>query len=277
MRHAVHGKILNRTSAHRLAMRRNLCQSLIEHGELRTTVVKAKDVRAMIERLIQLAVDAAIATEADDKIKAVALRQRAIAILNDRQIIPAEHREAYDAMSDSQRARVLRSRSGRRYRASIARAGSIKFTAESVIHRLFAVIGPEMKKRNEARGCQGGYTRVIKLADRRLGDGGQLAILQIVGADDQERPKNKGKTERRRKAAVRYAFYAGKPLKRRGKASKSTADDDGSTATAVETADAEAETSEAPAAEEPAVEETTAEAPAQDEVKPDESAEESKS
>ena len=254
MRHAVHGKILNRTSAHRLAMRRNLCQSLIEHGELRTTIVKAKDVRAMAERLIQLAVDTAVATEADDKIKAVALRQRAIAILNDRQIIPAEHREAYDMMTDKQRDRVLRNRSGRRYRASIARPGHINFTSESVIHRLFAVIGPEMKKRNDARGCQGGYTRVIKLADRRLGDGGQLAILQIVGADDTARPKNKGKTERRRKAAVRYAFYAGKPLKRRGKSSSKSTADEAVKPAAVETAEAEAPVAEAPQVEAPAEE-----------------------
>jgi large subunit ribosomal protein L17 len=255
MRHAVGGKILNRTSEHRLAMRRNLCQSLIEHGQLRTTIVKAKDVRAMAERLIQLAVDAAVATENGDAIRAVTLRQRAIAIMNDRQIIPAEHRDEYDAMSDKLRARVLRSKSGRRYRASISRPGNVKFTAESVIHRLFTVIGPEMKKRNEARGCQGGYTRVIKLSDRRLGDGGQLAILQIVGADDQVRPKNKGKTERRRKAAVRYAFYAGKPIKRRGK-SKSAAEEEAATTTVVDTAEASAVEETAAALEAPAMDET---------------------
>lgn len=219
MRHAIRGRTLSRTPAHRVALRRNLCQSLIEHGEIRTTVIKAKEVKAMAEKLIQLAVDAAAALESGDregKVRAVTLRQRAIAMLNDRQIIPAEQRAEYDALSDAKRAKVLRSRSGRRYRSSTTRPG-VKFTAESVIHRLFAEIGPRMKQRNEARNCRGGYCRVIKLADRRLGDGGQLAILQIVSADDEPRSKGSDRTERKRKARVRYAAYAGKTLPQRGR------------------------------------------------------------
>jgi large subunit ribosomal protein L17 len=190
--------------SHRLALRRNLVQSLIEHGEVRTTLPKAKEVRAFAERLVTLAIDGSLAA-----------RQRAIALLNDRAIIPAEHRAAYDGLSDAKRAKVLYSRSGRRYRASTTRPG-VKFTAESVIHRLFADIGPRMKQRNEARSCSGGYTRIIKLADRRLGDGGSLAILQWVGPDDAPRGKGSDKTERKRRARVKYAFFAGKPLKRRG-------------------------------------------------------------
>jgi len=199
MRHRVRGRKLNRTASHRVALRRNLVQSLVEHGEVRTTVVKAKEVRAMAERLVTLAIDGSLAA-----------RQRAEAILQDRAIIPAENREEYDRMSDAKRNKVLRSRSNRRYRSSITRPG-VKFTAQSVIHRLFSEIGPRMKKRNEAQHCGGGYTRVIKLADRRLGDGGQLAILQLVGDDDKPRKKNKDKTDRKRRARVKYLVYAGKP------------------------------------------------------------------
>jgi len=43
MRHRVGGRKLNRTSSHRLALRRNLVQSLFEHGEVRTTVIKTDD------------------------------------------------------------------------------------------------------------------------------------------------------------------------------------------------------------------------------------------
>jgi hypothetical protein len=84
------------------------------------------------------------------------------------------------------------------------------FAATSVIHKLFSEIGPRMMQRNEKLNS-GGYTRIIKLAERRLGDGGQLAILQLVSADDKPREKLTAKTERRRKARVKYDVYAGKP------------------------------------------------------------------
>ncbi len=204
MRHAVSGRKLNRSSAHRLALRRNLVQSLIEHGRIRTTLVKAKEVRRFAEKMVTLAVDGSLAA-----------RQRAIALLNDRSVIPAEHRQAYDRLSDAKRAKVLRSASGRRYRTSTTRPG-VKFTAESVIHKLFAEIGPRMKQRNAARGCAGGYTRIVKLADRRLGDASPLAVLEFVSPDDKPRPKGSDRTERKRKARVRYAAYAGKEAPRRG-------------------------------------------------------------
>lgn len=202
MRHAVSGRKLNRTTAHRVAMRRNLVQSLIEHGEVRTTLPKAKDTRRLAERLVTLAIDGGLAA-----------RQRAIALLNDRAIIDKDHQSDYDQMSDAKRRQVLRSRSGRRHRSATTKPG-VKFTAQSVIHKLFAEIGPKMKKRREACG-PGGYTRIIKLADRRLGDASPLAILQLVGEEDKPRPKGSEKTERKRRARAKYAFYAGKATPRR--------------------------------------------------------------
>ncbi len=202
MRHRVHGRKLSRTASHRLALRRNLCQSLFEHGEVRTTLAKAKDVRPFAERLVSLAIDGSLAA-----------RQRAEALLRDRALIPKDNQEEYDRMSDAKRNQVIRARSGRRYRASTTRPG-LKFTAQAVLHKLFAQIGPSLKKRNERLHCAGGYTRIIKLADRRLGDGGPLAILQLVGEDDPPRPKNKDKTERKRRTRLKYAVYAGKPRPR---------------------------------------------------------------
>jgi large subunit ribosomal protein L17 len=211
MRHAVAGRKLARTKEHRLALRRNLVQSLIEHGEIRTTIPKAKEVRSFAEKLVTLAIDGGLAA-----------RQRAIALLNDRAIIPAANQEEYDRMTDARRERVLRSKSGRRYRASTTRPG-VTFTADSVIHRLFAEVGPAMKRRNETRSCSGGYTRIIKLADRRIGDGTRYAILQFVGADDAPRPRLSTKTGRRQRAKVRYAAYAGKEVSRRAPAKKAKA------------------------------------------------------
>ena len=199
MRHRIRGRKLNRTGSHRVALRRNLCQSLFEHGEVRTTLVKAKEVRGFVDRLITLAIDGGLAA-----------RQRAEALLQDRAIIPKDHQDEYDRMSDAKRNKVLRSRAGRRYRMSTTRPG-LKFSAESVLHRLFADIGPRLKKRNETHHCSGGYTRIIKLADRRLGDAGPLAILQLVKEDDKARTKSTEKTERKRRARVKYTVYAGKP------------------------------------------------------------------
>ena len=41
MRHRVAGRHLNRTSSHRLAMRRNMVSSLFEHETISTTMPKA--------------------------------------------------------------------------------------------------------------------------------------------------------------------------------------------------------------------------------------------
>jgi large subunit ribosomal protein L17 len=54
MRHLKAGRKLNRTSAHRKALFRNLVTSLIEHEQVRTTDAKAKELRRIAERMITL-------------------------------------------------------------------------------------------------------------------------------------------------------------------------------------------------------------------------------
>ena len=55
MRHGNGLRKLNRTSAHRQAMLRNMMNSLIEHEAIKTTVPKAKELRRVAEPLITLA------------------------------------------------------------------------------------------------------------------------------------------------------------------------------------------------------------------------------
>jgi large subunit ribosomal protein L17 len=55
MRHKVGGRKLQRTSAHRIAMFRNMSASLIKHEQITTTLAKAKELRPYIEKLITLA------------------------------------------------------------------------------------------------------------------------------------------------------------------------------------------------------------------------------
>lgn len=55
MRHGLGLRKLNRTSEHRLAMLRNMMNSLIEHEVIKTTVPKAKELRRVVEPMITLA------------------------------------------------------------------------------------------------------------------------------------------------------------------------------------------------------------------------------
>ena len=55
MRHRHSGRQLNRNSPHRSAMFRNMTTSLVEHEIIKTTLVKAKQLRSVAEPLITLA------------------------------------------------------------------------------------------------------------------------------------------------------------------------------------------------------------------------------
>ena len=131
MRHRVAGRRLSRTSEHRLAMRRNMVASLLEHETISTTIEKAKEVKPFAEKLITLA-----------KKGTLSARRQAIALLGNRDIIEYEDGRA-------------------------VKKGTI-------VGKLFSEIGPRYLDR------AGGYTRIIRLALRRLGDNGQLVLLQLV-------------------------------------------------------------------------------------------------
>ncbi len=54
MRHRNAGRKLGRTSAHRLALLRNLVTALLDHEHIETTDAKAKDLRRIADRMITL-------------------------------------------------------------------------------------------------------------------------------------------------------------------------------------------------------------------------------
>lgn len=155
MRHRIAGGQLNRTSAHRIALRRNLAAALFEHETISTTFPKAKHVKSFVEKLITIA-----------KKGNLTARRRAIAILGNRDIV-----EEVDG--------------------KIEKKGTI-------IGKLFSEIAPRYLDR------AGGYTRIIKLAKRRLGDNGQLVLLQLVGQEKQaETTKKGGKKKASKKKAAK--------------------------------------------------------------------------
>ena len=132
MRHKVVGRRLSRTASHRVALLRNLSQSLIEHGQIRTTLPKAKELVRFVEPLITLA-----------KKNTLHARRLVISRLTDR------------LQSDPKDQDVL--------------------LDDTIVQKLFKEIGPAFADR------PGGYTRIIKTSEWRIGDAGDVAIVQLVG------------------------------------------------------------------------------------------------
>ena len=173
MRHMIRGRQLSRDTEHRKALRRNLVQSLFEHGKVRTTHPKAKEVRAFAEKLIS-----------DARTGTLAARRRVIAALNDRRLTD----ENQDFITEG---------------------------SKTVVQKLFNDIAPKFADR------RGGYTRIIKLADVRVGDGGELVLLQLL-TDEESAGAPKGTVRRsaglRRKRNEKRHQFAAKALKRPGEA-----------------------------------------------------------
>ena len=75
MRHRLSGRKLNRTSSHRKAMFANMAVALIKHEQIKTTLPKAKELRAVVDKLITLG-----------KRGTLHARRQALAVLQDRDI-----------------------------------------------------------------------------------------------------------------------------------------------------------------------------------------------
>ncbi len=158
MNHRRKGRKLNRNASHRLAMFRNMSRALITHETIKTTVPKAKELRMFVEKLVTMAKKAAVLTEqaeqtSDEKAKkdlvgrALHLRRQAMAWLG-----PTHGTGIYDKKGEPEADRTI----------------------NTVLKKLFAVIGPRFKTR------PGGYTRVLKLQEVRLGDAGEQAIIEFL-------------------------------------------------------------------------------------------------
>ncbi len=153
MRHRRDGKKLSRTTSHRKALWRNMAASLFQHGAIRTTEAKAKQLRRFVEKLIT--------TAKKDTLHA---RRQVIKALNDR--------EMFDDSGES--------------------------TDQTVVQKLFSEIAPRYANR------PGGYTRIIHLAERRIGDAGRQVVLQLVEEEAVEGDSSGGGSRRKARAAKRH-------------------------------------------------------------------------
>ena len=197
--HMIRGRQLSRDTEHRKALRRNLVQSLFEHGKVRTTLPKAQEVRAFAEKLITLARGGTL----ND-------RRRVIQLLNDRRI------------TDEDQEFIKNDR------------GQDK----TVVQKLFDDIAPRFADR------RGGYTRIIKLSDYRIGDGGSLVLLQLLTEESAPTGTARRSAGLRRKRNERKHQFASRVLKRErgGKAGfQGEAASGGGTATATAEGEVEAQ------------------------------------
>lgn len=167
--HMIRGRQLSRDTEHRKSLRRSLVQSLFEHGKIRTTLPKAKEVKAFAEKLITIA-----------RTGTLTARRRVISALNDRRLV------------DEEQEFILNER-GR---------------PVTLVQRLFNEVAPRFKDRT------GGYTRIVKLAKHRIGDGGSLVLLEL--ADEKTPPKGTVRRSAglRRKRNERKHQFASKVLKK---------------------------------------------------------------
>lgn len=141
MRHAKNSAKLGKTSSHRRCMFANMLKSLVDKEQICTTVPKAKELRRFADQLITMA-----------KKNTLASRRQAIAELMIRynELTPKEARAAKQGDTSSYN------------------------TDRRVIAKLFDILGPRFASR------QGGYTRIVKLADHRVGDNTQKCVIQYL-------------------------------------------------------------------------------------------------
>ncbi|MCA9025928.1 MAG: 50S ribosomal protein L17 [Planctomycetaceae bacterium] len=179
MRHRVKGRKLGRNASHRHAMFRNMASSLIRTvrvedgdpnspkvaGRIVTTVPKAKELRPYVERLVTMARKAATHQEAADEFSTTAER------------------------NSPEWKQWRTSDQWQKWNQAIAPAVALRRRAFALLRdeEALDILFDELAERFQDR--PGGYTRIVRLAQRRLGDAGEQALIEFVGERDRVRKK----------------------------------------------------------------------------------------
>ena len=142
MRHLTKKHTLSKAKDQRDALLRALATELFTHGEIKTTMPRAKALRAYAEGIITMA-----------KEDSVHSRRQAAKFIYDKEIgkfIDTKTGKLFDAPDKDK-----------------------KLVSQTVLRRLFYIIGKKYSSR------QGGYTRIDRLPPRR-GDATEMALIQLV-------------------------------------------------------------------------------------------------
>jgi large subunit ribosomal protein L17 len=180
MRHRKRGRHLGRTSSHRKALLKNLASSLFlterdvdpdleenapkVKGRIVTTLEKAREVRPLVEKCITIACRSMQAQ--------------------------AEARQ-YATSAERNSDEWKRWRASPQWQSWAQAMGPVVAARRRVLQMigdkqavrvLFGGIAPRFEQRD------GGYTRILKLANPRLGDAGKRAVLELVGGHERVKP-----------------------------------------------------------------------------------------
>lgn len=142
MRHQCKRHHLSKAADQRRALLRSLATELFLHGEIKTTMARAKALRPYAENVITFAKKGDLAS-----------RRQAAKYIFDKETskyMNLETGEIFDVTQEGQ-----------------------KLPSQTVLRQLFSVIGKKYATRN------GGYTRIYRLAPRR-GDAAEMAMIQLV-------------------------------------------------------------------------------------------------
>ena len=164
---------LGKPTDQRKALLRNQVTNLIWYGKIETTLARAKEVAAVAEHYINLAVrecdntievtketknekeQIVTLTVTNDSPSRLHARRQCMAYLYN---LPAPRKEDETKKEYAQRSREVKN---------------------PVVEKLFREIGPKYKARKAEKGVGGGYTRIIKKGPRR-GDAAEMVILELV-------------------------------------------------------------------------------------------------
>lgn len=164
---------LGMTSDIRKSTLRNLASDLLWYGKVETTEARAKETRSYTEKLITLAMNVyednieTKKTETNDKGKEIT-----VTVVKDGPRKLAARRKLMNSLFDLQEIRAFKEKN----------ADFKKRTADinhPLIEKVFNEIAPKYAARKEELGQGGGYTRIVKLANRK-GDAAQKAIIELV-------------------------------------------------------------------------------------------------
>ena len=163
---------LGRTTDIRTSMLRTLTTDLLLHGKVETTEARAKEVKAIVDSLIALAVKEKDNFETVEvkvvKAKLDSKGNKVTEIAKSKN--GKEYLKVVKEETTEKRQKDMPSRLNAR-RKMMTKINKVKDT--DVIGKLFNEIAPNYE------GRVGGYTRIVKAGPRK-GDGAEVAILQLV-------------------------------------------------------------------------------------------------
>ncbi len=164
---------LGRASDQRRAILRNQVTALLWHGRIETTEARAKEIRRIADKLINLAVK-----EYDNSVQVtkevnnekgqtvtIEVTNDAPSKLHARRKMMAYLYDMKDVKKDDESKSEYKER--------------LKEVKHPLIEKLFREYGPKYRERNEKQAVGGGYTRIIKKGPRR-GDGAETVIIELV-------------------------------------------------------------------------------------------------